>query len=280
MNRRGHRSLTALVAVGLSVGAAGKVPAKVPELAVAWQLALPDRAAGIQAGLAVTQDGTVTAFDLSGRITWQQSFDAARCDIAAYGLIVVGATHAVLGFDRAEAALQDGGLVTCVISRDGNRRLRHRGRKATLGVRPDRSRRLSGGDAKNPKPYLAAMFAADGKSVVALTAQEAHVIADGRIVQRIGGVAGRVAPVREGASILLSDGGEKVLVLSEGKISSSISVAKTGIVGLSGGAVGTEMDGGSDSSRRQIAGSTRPAEAHERVAAKRRVAVVLGRLVL
>ena len=101
-----------------------------------------------------------------------------------------------------------------------------------------------GGDPKNPKPYLAAVFAADSRSVVALTAQEAHIVSEGKIAQKIGGVAGRVAPIREGATILLSDGNEKVLILSEGKVTASIPVAKTGIVGLSGGAVGTEMDGG------------------------------------
>jgi len=244
--------LTALVAPATaSVGAAGKAPARAPEPAVAWQLALPDRAAGLRAGLALTEDGTLTAFDAAGKIAWQHSFDAGETLTwdASEPLIAVGATHSVIGFDRTGKTLFKiaAPSVTCVAvapdgasvafgTADGKLTVCDAAGKPTAAV--------AGGEAKNPRPYLSAMFAADGKSIVALSAQEAHVIAEGKIVQRIGGVAGRVAPIRDGASILLSDGNEKVLVLSDGKISATLPVAKAGIVALSGGAVATEMDGG------------------------------------
>src|SRR6185436_7125576 len=200
---------------------------------------------------ALTEDGTLTAFDAAGKIAWQQSFDAGETLTwdAGERLIVVGATHSVVALDRAGKTLFKTAApsVTCVAAApdgasaaygtaDGKLTLCDAAGKTTAAV--------AGGDAKNPRPYLAAMFAADGKSIVALTAQEAHVIVDGKIAQRIGGVAGRVAPVRDGASILLSDGNEKVLVVADGKVSATIPIAKAGVVALSGCAVGTEMDGG------------------------------------
>jgi len=80
--------------------------------------------------------------------------------------------------------------------------------------------------------------------VIALTAQEALIVAAGKAVEKIGGVSGHVRPIRQGGAILLSDGNEKVLVFADGKISRQIPVAKAGIVGLSGSAAGTETDGG------------------------------------
>jgi hypothetical protein len=234
-----------------SVSGANKGPAKLAELAPAWQLALPDRAAGLLAGLALTEDGTVTAFDPAGKISWQHSFDAGETLTwdAADSLIAVGATHAVIGLDRAGKKLFSipAPSVTCVaVSPDGKSVAfgTADGKLSFCDAEGKLTSTVAGGDAKNPPPVLAAMFAADGKSLVALTAQEAQVVADGKIVQRIGGVAGRVAPIRDGAAILLSDGNEKVLVFSEGKISGTIPVAKSGVIGLSGSAVGTEMDGG------------------------------------
>jgi hypothetical protein len=244
--------LMALVAPATaSVGAANKAPARAPELAVAWQLGLPDRAAGLRAGLALTEDGTLTAFDAAGKIAWQQSFDAGETLTwdASEHLIAVGTTHSVIGLDRAGKTLFKiaAPAVTCVaVAPDGASVAfgTADGKLTVCDAAGKPTSTVAGGDAKTPRPALAAMFASDGKSIVAVTAQEAHVIAEGKIVQRIGGVSGRVAPIRDGASILLSDGNEKVLVVADGKIAATVPVAKAGVVALSGGAVATEMDGG------------------------------------
>src|SRR5262249_43820621 len=101
-----------------------------------------------------------------------------------------------------------------------------------------------GADAKNPKPYVSAQFSFDNQALVALTAQEAHLVAGGQIVQRSGGIAGRVAPIRHGALIFLSDGNDKIIVLADGRFGAPIPVGKGGVVSLSASAAGTEMDGG------------------------------------
>jgi hypothetical protein len=238
-----------------TVGAANKAPAKVEEAAAAWKSALPDRAAALRpAGnvlLALTEDGSLSAIDGQGKVAWQKSFECGETLAldAGENLIVVGATHHVLGFDAAGNAVFDvpAPSLTCVAVSPDGKQIAFGVADGTLSIAgPDGKVRavVGGGDAKNPKPYLAALFAQDGASLVALTAQEAHVIADGKIGARAGGVSGRVRPVRQGDSILLSDGNEKVLVFAGGKIASQVPVAKSGVVSLSGAAVGTEMDGG------------------------------------
>ncbi|MBI3856813.1 MAG: hypothetical protein HY293_14085, partial [Planctomycetes bacterium] len=238
-----------------SVNAANKAPAKIEEPATAWKTALPDRAVWVKPSgkllLALTQDGSLTALDEKGAVAWQRTFEAGETitgDLSD-SLIVVGTTHRVLGFDAAGKPRFDvpAPSVTCVaVSPDGTSIAfgRADGTLSLGDAEGKVSATLGGGDAKNPKPFLAAMFVNDGKTLVALTAQEAHVIAEGKIAQRIGGVAGRVAPLRRGDAILLSDGNEKVLVFAGGKIAAQIAVSKGGVVGLSGGAVATELDGG------------------------------------
>jgi hypothetical protein len=236
------------------LSAANKAPAKVEEAATAWKLALPDRAVTLRGAgsslLALTEDGSLSAIDGKGKIDWQKSFESGETLAldASERLIVVGATHHVLGFDAAGNTLFDvpAPSVTCVaVSPDGKTVAfgTADGALSIAGADGKVGAVVRGGDAKNPNPYLAAIFAPDGASLLAATAQEAHVIADGKIVARAGGVSGRVRPVRQGDSILLSDGNEKVLVFAGGKIASQISVAKSGVVSLSGAAVGTEMDG-------------------------------------
>lgn len=238
-----------------TVGAANKGPAKTGEPVVAWKAALSDRAVALlplgKTLLALSEDATLTALDDKGQIVWQRTFESGETLALDAGgnRIVVGATHHILGFDSGGNSVFDlpAAAVTCVaVSPDGATAAfgTSGGTITLLGADGKATVTVGGGDAKNPKPYLAAMFTADGRNLVALTPQEAHVLVDGKIVQRLGGVAGRVRPVRHGDAILLSDGNEKVLVFSEGKISLQIPVAKSGVVSLSGLAVGTEMDGG------------------------------------
>ncbi len=236
---------------------ANKAPAKIADLATAWQAVLPDRASGLEAQgertVVVTKDGTIAALDAQGKIEWQKTFDGGEsfcCDVAP-NLVAVGATHHVLGFDPQGGQVFDvpAARITCVAAAPDGRSAAFGtadGKLSLIGADGKIAWSVGGGDAKNPKPYDSAIFAKDGKTVVALTALEAHLVADGKIVHRVGGVAGRVRPVRREDVVLLSDGHEKVLVLSpaDGKITAQIPVAKTGVVTLSGDAVGTEMDGG------------------------------------
>jgi hypothetical protein len=237
-----------------TIGAANKAPARVEEAATAWKAVLPDRAVSMlpaaKSLLVLTEDGSLSALDGQGKVAWQKSFDSGETLAldASENLIVVGATHHVLGFDAAGSPVFDvpARSVTCVaVSPDGKRVAfgTADGTLSIAGADGKVSAVVGGGDAKNPKPCVAAVFAADGTSLVALNGQEAQVIADGKIGARTGGVSGRVRPVRQGDSILLSDGNEKVLLFSGGKIAGQIPVAKSGVVSISGAAVGTEMDG-------------------------------------
>ncbi len=233
-----------------SVSPAVKAPARSPEASTAWQVALPDRAAGLKGPLALTEDGSLTALDSQGKIAWQRSFEAGEnltWDVAET-LIVVGATHRVLGFDGSGRPLFDvpAPFVTCVAaSPDGKSAAfgTADGRLSLCGIDGKVTATVGGGDGKNPKPYLSAIFTEDGRTVVALTAQEVHVVAGGAIAQRAGGVSGKVPPIRQGNAILMS-GNEKVLVFADGKIAGQIAVGKAGVISLSGAAAGTEMDGG------------------------------------
>jgi hypothetical protein len=251
----GLEPLLALVPPATSiVGAANKAPAKVEEAATAWKASLPDRAVALlpvgKSLLALTEDGTLSALDGQGKIAWQKTFESGETLAldASERLIVVGATHRVLGFDAEGNAVFDvpAPSVTCVAVSPDGRTIAFGtadGKLSIAGADGKVSAVVGGLDPKNPKPYGSAIFAADGASLVALTAQEAHVVADGKIGARAGGVSGRVRPVRQGDSILLSDGNEKLLVFSGGKIASQVPVSKGGVVSLSGAAVGSEMDG-------------------------------------
>jgi hypothetical protein len=252
----GLEPLMALVPPGLTtVSAANKAPARSPEPAPVWQFPLPDRLAGLKpVGLglvALTEDGSLSAFNAAGKLTWQQTFESGETLAfdASDSLIAVGATHHLLGFGPEGRPLFDvpaASLVSVAVSPDGKAIAfgTADGALSLAGADGKVRTTLGGGDPKAPKPYLALMFSSDGSKLLALTAQEAHVIADGKIAQKQGGVTGRVPPVHQGDAILLSDGREKVLAYSGGQFGAPIAVAKTGIASLSGGAVGTEMDGG------------------------------------
>src|SRR5262249_51571574 len=167
-----------------------------------------------------TEGGSRCGLDPGGRVLWQKSFDAGETltwDVSDR-LIVVGATHHVLGFDSKGAPRFDvpAASVTCVaVSPDGSSIAfgTADGKLHLAGADGKETKTLEGADAKNPKPYVSAQFSFDNQALVALTAQEAHLVAGGQIVQRSGGIAGRVAPIRHGALIFLSDGNDKIIVL-------------------------------------------------------------------
>lgn len=233
-----------------TVSVANKTAAKINEASMAWQAPLPDRAAGIRGNMVLTEDGTLTAMERDGKISWQKNFDTGETLTfdASKDLIVVGATHRVLGFDAKGNQVFEipARQVTCVaVSLDG-KTVAYGTADGALAIADaaGKSTPLVPGDAKAPRPFISAIFAADQKTVIALTAQEATVVGVGRPAEKIGGVAGRVPPIRQGDAILLSDGNEKLLVIVDGKVGAQIPVAKAGIVSLSGAAVGTETDGG------------------------------------
>lgn len=252
----GIEPLTALVPPAVaSVNGANKPQPAIEPPANAWQTALPDRAASLmpqgQHLLAVTEDGSLTALDVKGQTLWQKVFSAGDlvCLDANEKMAVVGATHHVLGFDTEGALLFDvpARSVTCVALSPDGRSVAFGTAEGTLSVGTldgKFSTMPAEGDPKAIKPYVGLIFTSDGRSVVALTPQEARWVTDGKIVERRGGVAGRVKPLRRGDSIVVSDGNERLFMLTDGKVARQVEVAKAGIVSLSEDAVGTEMDGG------------------------------------
>jgi outer membrane protein assembly factor BamB len=125
-------------------------------------------------------------------------------------------------------------------------------------VKPPKVKRPEKPAAAEPKkpvaePYLAGLFSADGKTLVAATAKGADAIsaADGKVIAAVGGVSGKAAPVRAGANTLMSDGNKTVALVSpaEGKLLGRLELPKgaEGVVALAATAdgflVGTESDG-------------------------------------
>jgi outer membrane protein assembly factor BamB len=255
----GLEPLTALVPPSTAEGApANAAPARAPEAAVAWTLALPDRAAAIRESggtlYVLTKDGSLTAVDAAGKVSWQRTFDGGETwglDVSADGArIAAGASRRLLAFDARGKPLFDvaGPEVTFVAASP----------QAVAAGGADGSLSLYGSDGgklwtiegpaekKNVQPYVSGVFSADGKTLVACTAQQAHVVVDGKIAHRIGGVAGTVAPARSGDEVVVSGGNGKVLFLSpaQGKVVRQVAAARADVVSLSGSVVGTEADGG------------------------------------
>jgi hypothetical protein len=89
-----------------------------------------------------------------------------------------------------------------------------------------------------PNPYLSGIFTADGKSVVALTQSEVHVVGmnregKGKQITRTGGVSGQFAPLRAGAKLLLSNGNSAFLFTpTQGKITKRIDLPRSGVATL------------------------------------------------
>jgi hypothetical protein len=254
-----------------SITVASKAPAAVPELKVVWKTVFPDRAAVLKARpggglLALTQDGTLTALDQAGKSQWQQLLNGGESwalDTSADGnRIVVGASQRVLAFDgngklRIDVPVTTEKLVPAVtfvaITPDGSRAAAGAVDGTLTIVDSDGKRQwtvggIKPGDKGPPKPYLSGIFSADGKTLVALTANEAHVIdlANGSIAGRTGGVNGTIAPQRVGNDLLLSDGNSAVWFSpTDGKIVKRVPLPPNmGVVSLA--LVGEELIAGTE----------------------------------
>jgi hypothetical protein len=196
--------------VANSIAPAKQVPPRAPELATAWQVLLPDRAAAIKALasgrlIVLTQDGTLSALGAQGKVEWQQTMsggEAWAMDATPDGkLIVVGASQHVVGFDDQGKQLFDLPVAesppipvaTFVAAANDGNRFAAGGSNGALQLFDRAGKRLwSGGgvppgDKKTqPNPYIAGSFAADGQSFSASTHNETHNVnlADGKISAR------------------------------------------------------------------------------------------------
>ncbi|MCY3022449.1 MAG: PQQ-binding-like beta-propeller repeat protein, partial [Planctomycetota bacterium] len=67
-----------------------------------------------------------------------------------------------------------------------------------------------------PVPYLGAAFSADGSTLLAITKDQGHLIAtaDGKIGAKLGGIAPAFRPVRVGDNLLVTDGRERLALVS------------------------------------------------------------------
>jgi hypothetical protein len=220
-----------------SVTAATKALAKPTEPKASWQVLLPDRAVAIKplSGgnvVVLTQDGSLTALTQDGKVAWKKVVTGGESwalDATPDGsTIVVGASQKLLAYNARgkklfEVALtgdQAVPVVTCVaVSLDGKRVAAgaSNGKLTLLQAGGKRLWTVGGVNPNDknakPNPYLAAVFTADGKSVVTLTQNEAHLvnIADGKVSAHTGGVSGYFPPQRLGANLLLSDGNSAML---------------------------------------------------------------------
>jgi len=242
---------------------------QLPEASVAWQAVLPDRAAAMKVignRLAVLgEDGTLAMLDAAGKFAWQKQIDGGRIWLldssADGGLIVVGASHHVLGFgangqalfdsaptdDKAVAALDlavspDGSRVVVAASNGKLTALDRSGKR--LWTKPALL------DAKqNPIPYRSVAFTADGSKLLALKDNGADIInpADGSDTGDVAGVSGRFKPVATPQGLILTNGKNTAIVLAaDGSVASkmslpgNVSFVATAPDGL---LVGTEAEG-------------------------------------
>src|SRR5262249_30322496 len=90
------------------IAPAKQAPPRAPELATAWQVLLPDRAAAIKALsngrlIVLTQDGTLSAPVAQGKVDWQQTMSGGESWTMVATpdskLIVIGASQHLVGFD-------------------------------------------------------------------------------------------------------------------------------------------------------------------------------------
>ena len=246
-----------------------------PQPSVAWQLDLPDRVAAMEplpngSAVMLTQDGSVALINAAGKVVWQKIVtggEAWALDADEDGgVIAVGASQHLICFDAKGKQLCDVPLtpgktipaVTFVaVSPDGSR-VAAGGRDGQLTlVNPsgERAWTIGGVDANQEgaqaDPYLSAAFSADGQTLVAVTAKEAHVISvvDGSIIARLPGFTGKVPPARLGDDLLLTDGAKRLARISaaDGKVISETTLPSDGIVAMapiaSGVLVATETDG-------------------------------------
>ena len=233
----------------------GKAPPAPAEPRTVWQIAFADRAVDlkVQANgnvVVLTQDGTVAALDPTGKVVWQKTVDCGEnLKLAASddgNVLAVGAGHHLVLFDGSGKQLGDvpfefdapgaqGGKketsqVTAVaVSPDGKSiaAAAANGRLLLLDSQGKTKRAIGGLPPADPKkpvpiPFLMAEFGKDGNTLLAITKDQGHIVsvADGKIGPKLGGIAPQFRPVRVGESLLVTDGRERLALLSlaDGKV--------------------------------------------------------------
>jgi hypothetical protein len=100
------------------------------------------------------------------------------------------------------------------------------GKKGPQPVQPKRPNQPGRPNKPLPTPYLAVCFASDGNTLLAITKDQGHLfsVADGKMGEKVGGVAPIFSPLPVGGNLLVSDGRERLALLSpaDGKVQGEI----------------------------------------------------------
>jgi hypothetical protein len=257
-----------------SIRPATKDPGQVPELPVAWKATLPDRVAGLKVGphgpMILTEDGSLTWVDTLGLVSWKQPLNRGESCGETWALdmspdgntIAAGASHQVAAFDGKRDWLfdmpaGDGKTVPPIlfvaVAPDGKSVAwgTADGKLSLFSRRGKRLWSIGGVDPKDknarPNPYLSGTFTADGKALVALTANEMQVfaVADGKKEAAVPGIKGAVAPQRAGTGVLVTDG--RTVRLQAAKEIRRVDLGDAGVIAVAPAGVdlvvGTETDG-------------------------------------
>jgi WD40 repeat protein len=261
----------------VTLAAQALVAAEIPAL---WDATLPDGAMAVKAlpkGRAATlsKDGSLSLLSGDGKIAWQKPLaggESWALDVSADGeVIAAGASLRVAAFNSQGKQLfdelvmegKDARTVTCVaVSGDGSLVAAGAddGRLTLFTSKGKRLWTVGGVDPNDPKavarPYLSSIFSADGKSLVALTAGEAHAIdtKDGKTLAKVAGVNGTVAPVRTADGLLVTDGRTRVALLSaaEGKLVKETAMPVDGTVAMAATPAGVVVGSGPDNTVRML----------------------------
>lgn len=238
--------------------AATRTPTPDPKFQLVWKKVLPDRAVDIRTlpgnqTAILTEDGTLTVVDAAGKPVWTKEIKGGEnwaLDVAADGsVIVVGATQHLVAFDQKGTQLFDvpttedsrASAVTFVsVAADGSKVAAgaHNGKLTVVDKAGKRAWTVGGVDPtmKNarPNPYFSGAFSSDGKTLLALTANEGHVVAvaDGKVGSKLGGLKGYIAPQHVGSDLLVSDGRSAQIVAADGKVTKRVNLPDVGVVSL------------------------------------------------
>jgi hypothetical protein len=100
------------------------------------------------------------------------------------------------------------------------------GKKGKQPAQPKRPNLPGRPNKPQPVPYLGAAFSSDGNTLLAITKDQGHLVAvaDGNVGAKIGGIAPGFRPVRVGENLLVTDGRERLALLSptQGKVLSEL----------------------------------------------------------
>jgi hypothetical protein len=238
--------------------AATKAPTQEPKFQLVWKRVLPDRAVDIKAlpggqTAVLTEDGTLSVVDAQGKNVWAKEIKGGEnwaLDVAADGsVIAVGATQHVVAFDAKGTQLFDmpttedarAGAVTFVaVAADGSKVAAGatNGKLTVFDKAGKRAWTVGGVDPnmKNarPNPYLSGAFGNGGSTLLALTANEGHVVAvaDGKVGAKLGGLKGYIPPQRVGSELLVSDGRSAQFVAADGKVARKVTLPDVGVVSV------------------------------------------------